>query len=421
MIRTTSALTFDQETPVYGQPVTATVTVTGTTAGFVQLSVDGKPFGDRVSVLEGTASIDLPTDLGAGGHPVKAVFTPLDETYAESSVEQSLPVAQAKTSTDLTVRANQASVVVAAVAPGAGTPEGTVVFSFGDTVSDPVTLVRGKAAYDGTIPADTFVSVVYSGDDDFAGSSTSTLRKSPTIKATVSSDAVKSPTGWYRASVTVSFDCVEGSAPLTDDCPDPVTLSADAASQGVSKTIIAEDGGVATASVTGINIDTTKPVVDALGVEDGDRFFSSAPEAGCRATDALSGVSACAAQRKVDGKAVTYSVIAVDQAGNTTTRTVRASTYVRGIVDAPYVDGAYTVKAGQAVTLVAKSSKRPQVYKPVEAPKTPSKSGDKFKATENDDEWALGYTIPTSLKPGKTYNLGIKTTSKYTIKLKVIS
>ena len=114
-------------------------------------------------------------------------------------------------------------------------------------------------------------------------------------------------------------------------------------------------------------------------------------------------------------------MIAVDQAGNTTTSTVRASTYNRGIVDAPYVDGAYVVKPGQAVTLVAKSSKRPQVYKPVEAPKTPSKSGDKFKAGENDDEWALGYTVPTSLKPGKTYNLGIKTTSKYTIKLKVIS
>ena len=308
-----------------------------------------------------------------------------------------------------------------AVVPGAGSPEGTVVFSFGDTVSPPVPLVRGKATYDGTITADTEVRVAYSGDDDFAASSTSTLRKNPVITAEITSESGKSPAGWYRTPVVVTFDCDEGSAPITGDCPDPVTLSTDGASQTVTRTITAEDGGIATVSVTGINIDTTKPEVGALGIEDGDRFFSSAPDAGCFATDALSGVSACGAHREVDGKEVTYSVIAIDQAGNVTTDTVHATTFVRGITDAEYVDGAYVVKPGQAVTLVAKSSKRPQVLKPTEVPKKPSKSGDKFKATEHDDEWALGYTVPTSLKPGKTYSLGIKTSSTYTIKLRVIA
>ena len=121
------------------------------------------------------------------------------------------------------------------------------------------------------------------------------------------------------------------------------------------------------------------------------------------------------------GKDLTYQALAIDQAGNQADVTAHVTTYNRGILDAPYADGAYTVSVGQAYTLVAKSTKRPQLLKPVEAPRTPSSSGDKFTASEDDDEWALGYKVPMSLKPGKTYNLGIKTTSKYTIKLKVIS
>ena len=89
------------------------------------------------------------------------------------------------TSTTLTVRADRASVVVAAVARAPGTPEGTVVFAYGDTTSDPVRLVHGQATLDRAVPGDTEVSVVYRGDADFAGSSGSTLRRNPTIEADV--------------------------------------------------------------------------------------------------------------------------------------------------------------------------------------------------------------------------------------------
>jgi hypothetical protein len=420
-VATTPVLTFDQDTPVFGQDVTASVTVAGSVAGSVQFLVDDRPVGFPVALdPEGTASVTLPANLEAGNHPVKVTFSPTDSaTYAGSSAVRSLPVAKAKTNIDVTVRADKASVKIIAVAPGKGVPGGTVVFTFGDTVSVPVDVVRGEATYAGSIPAGAVVKVVYSGDDDFAGSATSTLRRNPVLTATLTSASEKSPAGWYRSAVTVTFHCEPGSAPLTDDCPEPVTLSADGGSQDVTETIAADDGGVATVSVTGINIDTTKPEVDALNVEEGDRFFSSAPEAGCSASDSLSGVLRCSASRTVEDKEVTYSVTATDQAGNVATRTVHATTYNRGITDAPYADGAYTVRAGQTYTLVAKSSKRPQVLKPVVSPKKPSKSGDKFKATANHDEWALGYTIPTSLKPGKTYNLGIKTTSRYTIKITV--
>jgi hypothetical protein len=135
----------------------------------------------------------------------------------------------------------------------------------------------------------------------------------------------------------------------------------------------------------------------------------------------LSGVELCAATRKVKDKAVTYTVAAADQAGNVTTVVVHATTYNRGITDAPYVDGAYEVRAGQAVTLVAKSSKQARVMAPTLVPKKPSKNGDRFEATEVKGEWALGYTIPTSLKAGKTYYLGIRTSSKNVIKIHVVA
>ena len=65
--------------------------------------------------------------------------------------------------------------------------------------------------------------------------------------------------GWYATPVTVTFTCKETSAPLTTACPAPVTLSRNAAGQSVTRTIMATDGGAATAVVSGINIDTVRP------------------------------------------------------------------------------------------------------------------------------------------------------------------
>jgi hypothetical protein len=261
--------------------------------------------------------------------------------------------------------------------------------------------------------------VVYDGDDNFAGSSDSSSRVDPTISAEVTSDR-PATNGWYRTPVTVTFTCDAGSAPLTDDCPDPVTLTEDGAAQTVTRTITAEDGGIATATVTGLSLDTTGPVVRAYGVEEGQRFFAAAPEAGCDATDALSGVQRCVATREVKGKQVTYKVSAVDLAGNVSSVDVHATTYNRGMLDVPYVDGAYEVHAGQTVTLVARSSKRARVMAPTPVPKKPRKNGEKFTGT-GDGTWALGYTIPTSLKVGRTYNLGIRTSGKYVVKIHVVA
>ena len=423
-VATTVALTFDHVAPVYGQPVTATATVSGASAGAVQFAADGTPLGDPVTIDgDKKASIDLPTTLGADGHRITGTFVPTDAvTYAGSVGELTLPVAKARTTTVLTVRTTDATAVVAAVAPGAGTPEGSVRFSIDGVDAGTVTLDHGKASLGQPVPAGGDVSAVYDGDTDFAGSSDSTSRKDPVITAEVTGTHDGPQASWYSGPVTITFTCTEGSAPLSGDgCPTPVTLSTEGASQNVTGTVTAQDGGIATATVTGINIDLTKPRVSAFFAQDGDRYFvGSVPPAGCSATDDLSGVYGCLGAVETKGKELTYHALAIDQAGNQAEATAHVTTYNRGILDAPYADGAYTVRVGQAYTLVAKSTKRPQLLKPVAENKKPSSTGAKFTST-GDDTWSLGYTIPTSLKPGTTYDLGIKTTEKYSIKIHVVA
>ncbi len=423
-VATTTSFVFDEQEPVFGQEVRATVTVTGASEGTVRLAVDGAEPGDAVPVdTDGKAELPVPAGLGAGGHDVTVTFTPDDATtYAGSSSSTTLAVGQAMTRTQLTVRSDEASVEVSAVAPGAGTPEGTVVFTVDGTPSAPVELRHGRAVLPGTVASGAEVAAEYSGDDDFTGSSDSTSRQDPTISADVSSEQSISPYGWYRTAVTVSFTCEAGSAPLSaDGCPAAVTLSDEGASQSVTRTVTAEDGGIATASVTGINIDTTAPQVSTLFATDGDRFFAgSVPPAGCVGVDELSGVWGCAGILDRQGSKLRFDAYAVDRAGNQAQATANASTYDRGIIDAPYADGVYTVRAGQTYTLVAKSSHRAQVLKPTTGSTKPTKGWAKFRRT-GKDTWALGYTIGRSLKVGTTYNLGIKTGAKHSIKIRVVA
>ncbi len=428
LVATTTKLTFDEDTPVYGQEVTATATVTGATEGTVQLFVDGDASGDPVVLgTDGKADLPLPDGLGAGGYEVKAVFTPADTTrYAGSDTSATLPIGQARTKTELTVRSDEASVEVSAVAPGSGTPEGTVVFTVGGTPSAPVRLEHGSATLPGSVASGDEVGVEYGGDDDFVGSSDSTSREDPTITATVTNADEISPYGWYRTDVKVRFSCTEGSAPLSGDgCPASVTLSDEGAAQSVTRTVTAQDGGIATASVTGINIDKTAPQVSTLfgafGSSTANRFFAgSVPPAGCVGIDELSGVWGCAGFVDTKGKELTYQAFAIDRAGNQDEATAQATVYNRGITDAPYANGVYTVRAGQSYTLVAKSTSRAQVLKPTSTSKKPTKAGAKFDKT-GKDTWALGYTIDKSLKVGKTYNLGIKTGDRHSIKIHVVA
>jgi hypothetical protein len=400
---------------VFGQTTTATATVGGGQAGNIQFSVDGTDLGAPVTVDNGQATSPALGILTPGAHQVGAVFAPLAATkYAASTATpQSLVVNQAATTPTITVRANSITAGIAPVAPGSGTPTGTVVFSVDGTPIGTAPLAAGVATLSYTLPTGKSdeVSVQYSGDTSFLGSSASTTRHNPTITAKVTSAVAKSTSGWYRSAVTVSFTCTPNGADLVAACPPPVTLAKNGAAQSVSRTITAVDGGVATVSVTGINLDLTRPTVAITGVSTTTPYFATAPAGRCSARDGLSGVALCTLKRTVSGASTVYTATATDKAGNVATTRITAKVASFAIQGASYSNGMYTVKAGRTYTMLAVASSQPRYVDAMPYPKAPRGLDNKFYRT-GPNRWALGVTFSSSMLKQRYWNIGMQVGGK---------
>ncbi|MGA5821110.1 Ig-like domain repeat protein [Kitasatospora sp. NPDC094028] len=163
-----------------------TVSVTATVT-----SVDGTPTGtvsffDGTTLL-GTATLD-PTGaatfttsaLSVGSHPLTAVYSGDASFNGSSSPVDTQTVNPADTTTVLTSAPDPSAfgqpkvltATVTAVAPGAGTPTGTVSFFDGPTLLGTATLVGGVATFTtSALSAGThLLTAVYNGDVSFNGS-----------------------------------------------------------------------------------------------------------------------------------------------------------------------------------------------------------------------------------------------------------
>lgn len=148
-VATTLSLGSSANPSVFGQPVTFTATVnggTGTPTGTVTFR-DGSTVLGVINVANRTASITVST-LSAGTHSITAVYSG-DAVFATStSATVSQVVNRANTTTSLIASPNPVArradvtltATVTAVAPGAGTPTGTVTFRDGTTVIGTATL-----------------------------------------------------------------------------------------------------------------------------------------------------------------------------------------------------------------------------------------------------------------------------------------
>ncbi|HEY3365122.1 MAG TPA: S-layer homology domain-containing protein [Symbiobacteriaceae bacterium] len=97
--------------------------------------------------------------------------------------------------------------------------------------------------------------------------------------------------GWYTRPVTVRFTCSDSLAGIAT-CPAPVTLSGDGVDQKATGTAVDKAGNKATASVGGINTDTTPPS-GTIQVGDGEGVAGElAQSLILSATDNGSGVAA---------------------------------------------------------------------------------------------------------------------------------
>ena len=145
--------------------------------------------------------------------------------------------------------------------------------------------------------------------------------------------------GWNNTSVTVSFTCSGGVAPVT--CPPPQTVSTQGANQVITGTAKDSSGATAQASVT-LNIDLTAPTLAISSPANGVSLTSSPTSVSGTVSDALSGVASVtcdgaaatvqsgsyACSVPLNAGADTITVQATDAAGNTASQSVNAALIV---------------------------------------------------------------------------------------------
>jgi hypothetical protein len=199
-------------------------------------------------------------------------------------------------------------------------------------VSDPDSTITSTSGCDlTTIDYDTAgITLTCSATSAGGTSSESVTIKRYATAPTISSSASPAPNaaGWNNTNVAVSFTCDDNLSGVASCGPDD-TLTGEGADQSVTGTAVDNAGNSDSATVSGINIDKTPPVVNVTGVTDGATYtLGSVPEADCSTTDALSGVATEATLSVSGGPvgSVTASCDgALDKAGNSGSASVTYS------------------------------------------------------------------------------------------------
>jgi RHS repeat-associated protein len=177
-----------------------------------------------------------------------------------------------------------------------------------------------------TVPSNAVTGPVTVTTSVGASNSVTLTVKTGTLPLAISAMASPPPNsnGWNNSTVTVTFVCGGGVAPVS--CPAPQTVSTQGANQVITGTAKDASGATATAKVT-VNLDETPPTITAT--------VSPAPDAsGWNRTspvtvtftcaDSLSGVASCPSPQTVStqGAGQVITGMASDKAGNTASTTV---------------------------------------------------------------------------------------------------
>jgi hypothetical protein len=317
------------EVSLYGQLVTATAAVfdgaTPVTTGSVQFYVsksgdEGQPFGARVPLnASGTATSPFLTQTNGAPFDITAISESLaiyavyyDGADQPTMLDHTAFLEVTKSDSTIAVQPSASTLVadVTGLLPGGALdtsvrPDGGAVeFKVDGVVVGSNDAVNGQATINYVVPPGSHtITAKYSGDTHYLPSTgtISKTRKDPLLSATLLTTFPRSRSGWYRNAVMIWFSCRPQGSELTADCPGDVTLTKSGKGQSVTRSITALDGGSASITVGGINIDRDKPVIKVKGNT-------------CTATDKLSGVKGkCHMTISSHG---TYRAVAVDKAGN---------------------------------------------------------------------------------------------------------
>lgn len=131
--------------------------------------------------------------------------------------------------------------------------------------------------------------------------------------------------GWSNDDVSVLFSCDDNLSGVVS-CATPQTFSSEGADQSATGTATDEAGNSDSATVSGINIDKTKPTISGSATPDANSAGWNNEDVsvsfGCE--DNLSGVASCGPDQTVASDGANQSALgtAADRAGNTETATV---------------------------------------------------------------------------------------------------
>ncbi|HTC93753.1 MAG TPA: Ig-like domain repeat protein, partial [Terriglobales bacterium] len=242
---------------VFGQPVTFTATLSPASAtGTVQFQDGSTNLGAAVTVSGGTATSLPVSSLAVGSHSITAVYSGDSSFAAGTSSPLAQTVNQASSTTTVSSSANPSvfgqsvtfTATVTAVAPGSGTPTGTVTFKDGGSTIGTGTLSSGVAtmAISTLVIGNHTITAAYGGDTNFSGSSSGTLTQTvnqASSTTTVSSSANPSVFG-QSVTFTATVSAVapgagspSGAVQFQDggsNLGSAVTLSAGTATLGTS-------------------------------------------------------------------------------------------------------------------------------------------------------------------------------------------
>jgi Bacterial Ig-like domain (group 3) len=202
-IATTTSVSSSANPSVFGQSVTLTAAVTpssgnGTPTGSV-IFYDGSTALGTATLSSKKASLSM-TTLAVGSHAITAVYSgntsysPSTSTVLTQTVNKDSSTSKVTSSANPSVYGQSVSltVTVTAASPGNGTPTGTVTFYDGTANLGTGTLNGATAILSTTflVVGSHSVTVVYSGDGNFTGSTspalTQTVNQAGTVTAVVS-------------------------------------------------------------------------------------------------------------------------------------------------------------------------------------------------------------------------------------------
>jgi hypothetical protein len=188
---TSTTVASNHNPSVFGQSVTFTATVSavspgaGTPTGTVDFKDGATTLASGVSLSGGMASFST-SSLSVATHSITAVYSgdgnfhATGETPGSTATALSQVVNKADTTTSVTSDVNPSTIgqtvtftaTVSVVAPGAGTPTGTVDFKDGATLLGTGTVSGGTASFStSSLSAGNHsITAVYSGDGNFNGS-----------------------------------------------------------------------------------------------------------------------------------------------------------------------------------------------------------------------------------------------------------